>query len=93
MARGIHVSGKVPTGYRRNEDRVLVPDPEVAPVIHELFRRRAAEVSWAQLARFLQDEGVTTPWGNEHWTVASVGTVVRNRVYLGEARAGNSGDC
>ena len=29
-----------------------------------------------------------TPWDNEHWTVASVGTIVRNRVYLGEARAG-----
>lgn len=88
VARGIHVSGKVPTGYRRNEDRVLVPDSAVAPAIHELFRRRATGVSWAQLARFLEDEGVTTPWGNEHWTVASVGTVVRNRVYLGEARAG-----
>jgi DNA invertase Pin-like site-specific DNA recombinase len=88
VARGIHVSGKVPTGYRRNEDRILVPDPGIAPVIHELFRRRAAGVSWAQLARFLEEKGVTTPWSNEHWTVASVSTVVRNRVYLGEARAG-----
>ncbi len=31
---------------------------------------------------------MVTPWNNEHWTVASVGTIVRNRVYLGEARAG-----
>jgi DNA invertase Pin-like site-specific DNA recombinase len=88
VARGIHVSGKVPTGYRRDENRILQPDPKVAPVIRELFRRRAAGVSWAQLARFLEEEGVVTPWENEHWTVASVGTVVRNRVYLGEARAG-----
>lgn len=88
VARGIHVSGKVPTGYRRNEDRILEPDPGTAPAIHELFVRRAAEVSWSRLARFLEEEGVLTPWGNEHWTVASVGTIVRNRVYLGEARAG-----
>lgn len=88
VARGIHVSGKVPTGYRRNEDRVLEPNPRVGPVIHELFRRRAAGVSWARLARFLEEEGVVTPWDNDHWTVASVGTIVRNRVYLGEARAG-----
>jgi DNA invertase Pin-like site-specific DNA recombinase len=88
VARGIHVSGKVPTGYRRGEDRVLEPDPGTATAIHELFIRRAAGVSWSQLARFLEEEGVVTPWGNEHWTVASVGTVVRNRVYLGEARAG-----
>jgi hypothetical protein len=88
VARGIHVSGKVPTGYRRNEDRVLEPDPRVGPVIHELFHRRAAGVSWAQLARFLEEEGVVTPWDNKNWTVASIGRIVRNRVYLGEARAG-----
>ena len=88
VARGIHVSGKVPTGYRRNEDRILEPDPKVATVIHELFERRAAEQSWTALARFLEERGVITPWGNENWTVASVGTIVRNRVYLGEARAG-----
>lgn len=89
VARGIHVSGRVPTGYRRNADRVLEPDPKTAPAIHELFKRRAAERSWTQLARFLEAKGVITPWGNEHWTVASVGTVIRNRVYLGEARAGS----
>lgn len=88
VARGIHVSGKVPTGYRRNEDRILEPDPKTAPVIHELFVRRGAEVSWAQLARFLEEKGVITPWNNRNWTVASVASVIRNRVYLGEARAG-----
>jgi DNA invertase Pin-like site-specific DNA recombinase len=88
VARGIHVSGRVPTGYLRNEDRVLEPDPRTAPAICELFERRAAGQSWTQLARFLEERGVVTPWGNENWTVASVGTIVRNRVYLGEARAG-----
>lgn len=89
VARGIHVSGKVPTGYRRDEDRVLEPDPHAGPVIHELFRRRATGISWAQLARFLEEEKVVTPWDNEHWTIASVSTIIRNRVYLGEARAGD----
>lgn len=89
VARGIHVSGRVPTGYRRGEDRILEPDPNSAPAIRELFRRRAAGQSWTQLCRFLEGEEVITPWGNEHWVVASVGTIVRNRVYLGEARAGD----
>jgi site-specific DNA recombinase len=88
VARGIHVSGRVPTGYLRNEERVLEPDPRTEPAIHELFERRAAGQSWTQLARFLEERGVVTPWGNENWTVASVRTVVRNRVYLGEARSG-----
>ena len=89
VARGIHVSGRVPTGYRRGENRVLEPDPRTAPAIRELFRRRAAGQSWTQLCRFLEESGVVTPWGNERWVVASVGSVVRNRVYLGEARAGS----
>lgn len=89
VARGIHVSGKVPTGYRRNAERILEPDPVTAPIVHELFVRRGAEVSWAQLARFLEEKGVITPWDNEYWTVASVASLVRNRVYLGEARAGS----
>lgn len=88
VARGIHVSGRVPTGYRRGENRILEPDPHTAPAIHELFKRRAAGQSWTQLCRFLEESGVITPWGNENWVVASVGSVVRNRVYLGEARAG-----
>jgi DNA invertase Pin-like site-specific DNA recombinase len=88
VARGIHVSGRVPTGYRRNENRVLEPDPRVGPVVRELFRRRAVGTSWSQLATFLEEEGVPTPWGNEHWTIASVGHLIRNRAYLGEARSG-----
>jgi DNA invertase Pin-like site-specific DNA recombinase len=88
VSRGIHVSGRVPTGYKRGEDRILLPDPRTAPAIRELFQRRAAGQSWTQLARFLEERGLVTPWGNEHWTVATVRTIVRNRVYLGEARAG-----
>jgi site-specific DNA recombinase len=90
VARGIHVSGRVPTGYRRNEQRILEPDPEVGPVIRELFRRRGVGASWSQLADFLEQEGVVTPWGNEHWSIPSVGHLIRNRAYLGEARAGKS---
>lgn len=89
VGRGIHVSGKVPTGYLRSEGRILVPDPKTAPAIREMFERRAAAQSWTQLARFLEERGLVTPWGNEHWTVATVRTIIRNRVYLGEARAGS----
>src|SRR3954447_6499998 len=65
VSRGIHISGAVPTGYRRNENRVLEVDPKVAPAIREMFRRRAAGVSFKQLGRFLEGEGIVTPFGNE----------------------------
>lgn len=88
VARGIHISGRVPTGYRRGENRILEPDPEVAPVIRELFRRRGADVSWTQLARFMEEEGIVTPAGGEYWTVATIRAIVHNRVYIGEAHNG-----
>jgi site-specific DNA recombinase len=90
VGRGIHVSGRVPTGYRRNENRILEPDPKVGPVIRELFRRRGVGASWSQLADFLGEEGIVTPWGSEHWSISAVNNLIHNRVYLGEARAGEN---
>jgi site-specific DNA recombinase len=88
VGRGIHISGQVPAGYLRGEDRILYPDPEIAPAIRELFLRRASGESWTQLCRFMEAQGLVTPVGNERWTVATVRAIIRNRVYLGEARAG-----
>lgn len=89
IARGIHIAVKVPAGYRRNEDRILEPDPNVAPAIREVFRRRGAGVSWTQLARFMEEEGIVTPAGGEYWTVATIRAIVHNRVYIGEAHNGD----
>lgn len=90
VARGIHISGRVPSGYLRNEDRILEPDPKVAPLIREVFRRRGAEVSWGQLARFLEEEGIMTPANSQHWSDQTLSAIIRNRVYLGEARHGEN---
>ena len=39
--RGVHVCRVPPTGYLKAEDACLELDPEAAPVVRELFRRRA----------------------------------------------------
>lgn len=83
VERGIHVAGTVPLGYRRNADRRLEPDPDTAPVVRGLFERRAKGWSWAKLGR----------WAGEHghdMSEQGVAGLVRNRVYLGEARYGGS---
>lgn len=86
-ARGIHVASRCPTGYRRREDKRLEPDPVAAPVIHELFVRRGDGVSWSELARFLNESGVVGPYGSPNWSHTAVSKIIRNRVYLGEARS------
>jgi site-specific DNA recombinase len=91
VARGIHIASRVPTGYRtRSEtDKRLVPDAHAAPVIAELYRRRADGAGWTELARFLEAQRVVGPYGNKKWTHGAVQKLIRNRTYLGEARSGN----
>jgi site-specific DNA recombinase len=88
VARGVHVSGRVPFGYRRRKDGRLQPDDATAPLVRDLFRRRIGGDSWAKLAGCLNEQDARTPWGGGAWSIGTVRTVIRNRVYLGEARAG-----
>jgi DNA invertase Pin-like site-specific DNA recombinase len=85
VARGVQV-GRAPTGYRRREDGTLEVDPLAGPVIRELFLRRGAGASWAQLANFL-DEQLPKP-NNGAWNPQTISKLVQTRTYLGEVRNG-----
>jgi hypothetical protein len=88
VARGVHISARPPTGYRRDENgRLHVAEP-AASAIREVFRRRALGTSWAELARYLDEQGVGPPTGNPHWSKVGVADLVKNPVYLGQARGG-----
>jgi DNA invertase Pin-like site-specific DNA recombinase len=88
IGRGVHFSTYVPTGYVRGSDGRLEPDKRAAPVVTELFQRRAAGQSWETLAAFLDDR---IPKESGHtWTRQTVSSIIRNRAYLGEARAGDA---
>jgi site-specific DNA recombinase len=89
VERGIHIASRTPTGYRkRAADKRLERDPKAARVIAELFRRRAAGEGWRQLADFLDASGIRGPYGNVRWSQGAAAKIIRNRVYLGEARSG-----
>jgi site-specific DNA recombinase len=85
VKRGVHLTGVVPFGYARTRDGRLVPDPEAAPFATELFRRRAAGATFQELRDWLIGAGVRTRGGGS-WSVGTLQTILRNRVYLGEAR-------
>jgi DNA invertase Pin-like site-specific DNA recombinase len=82
VARKIHITGRVPMGYRRGKDRILEEDSATAPIVREMFRRRAAGESWPAIARYVSEQ-LGRPIQPQ-----SVGRIVGNRVYLGEARNG-----
>ena len=88
VGRGVHISARIPTGYRRDEHKRLVPVEPAASVVAETFRRRAVGASWADLAAFLEEQQVYPPTGNKHWSKVGVANLIRNPVYLGQARSG-----
>jgi hypothetical protein len=88
VGRGIHISRYTPTGYQRDKDGRLHGKEPAATAVAECFRRRATGASWAELARFLEQEKVFPPTGNKHWSKVSVSGVLKNPVYLGQARSG-----
>jgi len=92
--RGIHISARPPFGYRRAADGPekgrLVREEPAASAVTEVFRRRALGASWADLARYLDEQGLRPPTGNPHWSKVGVANLVKNPVYLGQARSGST---
>jgi site-specific DNA recombinase len=88
VERGIHISARPPTGYRRDEKGRLIRDEPAASAITELFRRRARGHSIRLLANWLDEQGIRPATGNPHWSTTGVTQLLHNPVYLGQARSG-----
>ena len=88
IANGIPVQTRAPVGYRKSEDRRLGLDPIAAPIIREVFERRAAGAGPTELAKLLESHGVRTSQGAQTWSKQSVAQLLKNRVYLGELSYG-----
>lgn len=88
IAAGIPVTNRAAVGYRRNSQRRYEPDPAVAPIIRELFERRATGAGPTELAEFLESHGVTTSQGSATWSKPAIQGLIRSRTYLGEIRSG-----
>ncbi len=92
IARGIPVNSRAAVGYRKRdgdgEDRRLEIDPATAPVVREVFERRARGEGPNALADFLQAAGVPTSQGSTVWSKQAVYGLLSNRIYLGELSYG-----
>lgn len=87
IARGVHV--RATYGYRRSDGRgsPLEPDPETSGVVQDVFDWRAQGEGPAAIERKLNSAGVPSPAGRA-WTRQQVKAMLRNPVYLGQARRG-----
>lgn len=71
-------------GYRKGPDKRLVPDPETAPWVGEIFAWRIAGMGSRAIAARLNMMGAPAPRKSEQWTHSLVDTVLKRRTYLGE---------
>src|ERR687888_2782342 len=88
VERGVHISATPPAGYRRLDSGRLEPIRRDARLIAEAFRKRATGASWTELADFLSDNSIRVSERHPAWSVSGARNLLRNRVYLGEARSG-----
>jgi site-specific DNA recombinase len=88
IARGVWMAPMVPPGYRKVASGRLRLDRRVAPIMAEVFSRRAAGELTHTLCRYLERHEVKTGAGNPGWTTGTLADVLANRVYLGEVRYG-----
>lgn len=83
-ARGQVVGGRV-YGYRNVRTAGGVhyePHATEAPVVREMFARRAAGETIRALARDLNSRGLPSPFGGQ-WSPSVVGSILRRERYLG----------
>jgi site-specific DNA recombinase len=87
IARGIHIAKFTPVGYRKNDDKRLIPGPE-ATAIREAFLMRGAHRTRTEIAHKL-NELAPRP-NNGRWTPPMIDRIIKNRVYMGEAYRGEN---
>ena len=80
--RGVHPT-RTPVGYVRDGEGRLVPDPDVGPVVTDLFRRRAMGASLQECCDLL--EQVT----GKGWSRSSIRQMFTSPTYLGHIIIGD----
>ena len=75
--KGEYIGGAFPYGYIP-EGKALVPDPEKADTVRELFQRYLAGESYYQLAAYM--DGIT----GKRWQFRYIRRILCNRIYIGE---------
>ncbi len=81
VARGVYPHPKVPIGYVRGENGVLVVEPAAAKLVVRAFRRRDRGASLVEIQTWLAANGIERALSGVSW-------MLRSRMYLGEIHFG-----
>lgn len=87
LERGVQPT-VAPFGYRKDDHKRFVIDPDAGPYVREIFRRRLNGQTWTSIARWLNEEGIK-PRSSAQWTGATVKQLTQREVYVGVASKGS----
>ncbi len=97
---GAYIYGRPPYGYKKDAvAKKLVPDGETAPVVQRIFEMYLDGMTYSEIARQLQQEGIVSPPKYRHleqgnpekadkardWYHLHVKTILTNRHYVGDS--------
>jgi site-specific DNA recombinase len=81
VARGVYPHPKIPAGYVRGENGVLVVEPAAAKVVVQAFKHRDLGASLVEIQALLAENGIERALAGVDW-------MLRSRMYLGEIHFG-----
>ena len=77
-----YAGGRVPFGYKLDEEKHFIPDPSTAPVVCSIFRAYADGATVTEIINDLNAKGIKTSQ-KEPFTKNSLGTLLKNEKYIG----------
>lgn len=82
--QGLHVSGGIPYGYRRNPatKKLEIYEPE-AEVIRFIFKLHSQGLGSFKIRDILNEETGYKPAKGSHWNLPSIKRIIRNETYKG----------
>ncbi len=85
---GRHIGNIPPYGYIKSLDKRLIPDPQSAPIIKEIFKLYLRGYGSKAISEMLNSRGIPTAKtargkGNILWHASTVTAILHNPVYVG----------
>ena len=88
IANKIPVNTRPAVGLRKRLDKRLERDPATAPVISEVFERRAQGDGPTALGQLLEANHIKTSQGSRTWSKQAIYGLIKNPIYKGVLRYG-----
>src|ERR1051326_7373051 len=73
-------------GYKTNDDGEYVPVPEQAKIVQLIYQLTIKDYTFRQIRSELKRRGIRTARDRDNWSIAVLGEILRNDIYLGVYR-------